>query len=48
MRGNHFKSIGYAIDTLEKDTIDAAISEVKTASAYVQGHYEAMLAKIED
>ena len=44
IKGNHFKSAIFAIDTLKKgDEIDSAINQIKNSSLVVQDKYSAML-----
>lgn len=48
LKGNHFKSANFAVDTIDESQIDAAINAAREASSYVQQQYQVMLDKIEE
>ena len=52
VRGNHFKSVNFVIDTFETNSesanLDMAIEATKAASMHVQEGYNSMLQKIKE
>ena len=48
MRGNHFNSVNFVIDTLEPAQLDEALAAIKEASSTVHDKYKILLNKIEE
>ena len=48
VRGNHFKSVNYVIDTFDGEKLDEAIEATKEASRLVMEDYNGMLDKIKE
>jgi len=48
LRGNHFASVNFAIDTLDTAQIDEALDAVRQATLHVHEKYQVMLDKIDE